>query len=107
MRHNLITSAILALLGSVVLFLGRRYIRDHIVTLLQPKEERIQNNEEDNLIQTKTKLNKKVKVNYPLFVKKSRSNMFKRAIREDFKRETAPVAKRNERVLNDSIVGDY
>jgi hypothetical protein len=30
---------------------------------------------------------KKVKVNYPLFVKKARNNTFKRAVRDDFKRK--------------------
>lgn len=43
----------------------------------------------------------KIKVNYPLFLKKSKSNMFQKAIREDFEKEKQKIAsaedKKNER----------
>ena len=39
----------------------------------------------------KAKPKKSVKVSYPLFVKRSKSNIFKRAIREDFKKKTDQV----------------
>lgn len=54
------------------------------------------------------KKEKKVKVNYPLFVKKSKSNMFKRAVKGDFQRKKKPQGDKlkSKESRNDSIIVD-
>ena len=69
------------------LFASRRHIPDQVLKMigLTLKEE-----------EKKKKKEKKVKVNYPLFVKKSKANMFKRAVRDDFKRKQLTLHKESE-----------
>lgn len=52
------------------------------------------------------KREKKVKVNYPLFVKKSKSNMFKRAVKDDFKRKKKDRGVQESTSKDDSIIID-
>lgn len=46
----------------------------------------------------KVKPKKSVKVSYPLFVKRSKSNIFKRAIREDFKKKIIGGLKNSQEI---------
>jgi hypothetical protein len=107
MKQYVLKAIIISFFGCFTLVIGRSYIKNYLITMIQPKIEGVKDTENDSLKNTsKPKTNKKVKVNYPLFVKKSRNNMFKRAIREDFKRDEPPVAKEKTRVLNDSVLGE-
>lgn len=57
----------------------------------------------DDSLQTANSL--KIKVNYPLFLKKSKNNMFQRALREDF--QTKPMMPQKKGVIGrQKIVGD-
>jgi hypothetical protein len=66
-------------------FKGRNFVKEDLLVSLKlvlTPEEGVSEFEEDK------KKPKQVKVSYPLFVKKGRgNNIFKRAIREDFKRK--------------------
>ena len=59
----------------------------------------------ENSQEKNKKGSKRIRVNYPLFVKKSRDNMFQRAIREDFKKKEAKKEILKESEMN--LRGDF
>lgn len=87
-----------ACLGTINVFLARKHIPKAYLKALK-----LSIDEHDLRFK---KREKKVKVNYPLFVKKSKSNMFQRAVKDDFKRKKKDSGIKNPDSKDDSIIID-
>lgn len=82
-----------ACLGTINIFLSRKHVPPAYLKVMKLSID-------ENELKLRKK-EKKVKVNYPLFVKKSKSNMFKRAVKGDFKRKKK---ENKDKDKDDSIV---
>ena len=91
-----IIAFVLSLLGTGIIFLARKHIPENLLAVMKLTLK--------DVITAESRKAKKVKVNYPLFVKKSKANMFQRAVKEDFKRKKKKKAEKNK--IPDIVLAD-